>query len=178
VHRLLAKDVNTLAPYIMRRHFTQHHISKPGDMVLNPGGTMRWGIGALISGGQPAGAGISSCPVLAGEPRAWLSPPSELRIPTRRDMMTSKRNAGWQLCVAIVDDDDSVRKALARVLRAANIHVLAFESGRAFLDSMRLMQTRLRCPRSPHARNEWLGGFARAYAPRHDTTRCHDHRPR
>jgi FixJ family two-component response regulator len=55
-------------------------------------------------------------------------------------MMTSKRDAERQLCVAIVDDDSSVRKALTRVLRAANIHVVAFESGRAFLDSMRLMQ--------------------------------------
>ena len=54
--------------------------------------------------------------------------------------MTSKRNGEWQLCVAIVDDDSSVRKALTRVLRAANIHVVAFELGRAFLDSMRLMQ--------------------------------------
>ena len=38
--------------------------------------------------------------------------------------------------VAIVEDDDSVRRALGRLLAAANIAATPFGSGRAFLDSL------------------------------------------
>jgi FixJ family two-component response regulator len=36
--------------------------------------------------------------------------------------------------IAVVDDDESVRKALIRLLRSANLAGLAFPSARAFLD--------------------------------------------
>ena len=39
-------------------------------------------------------------------------------------------------CVAVVDDEESVRKALLRLLRAANLDAEAFPSGEAFLDSL------------------------------------------
>ena len=38
--------------------------------------------------------------------------------------------------VAVVDDEPSVRKALRRLLASAKFHVLAFASGREFLDSL------------------------------------------
>jgi len=38
--------------------------------------------------------------------------------------------------IAIVDDDESVRKALKRLLRAANLDADTFASGRDFLDSL------------------------------------------
>lgn len=41
-----------------------------------------------------------------------------------------------RLRIAIVDDDESVRKALKRLLRAANLDADAFASGREFLDSL------------------------------------------
>ncbi len=36
--------------------------------------------------------------------------------------------------IAVVDDDESVRKALIRLLRSANLAGMAFPSARAFLD--------------------------------------------
>ena len=41
-----------------------------------------------------------------------------------------------RLRVAVIDDDSSVRKALTRLLRAVNLNVNAFASGREFLDSL------------------------------------------
>jgi FixJ family two-component response regulator len=41
-----------------------------------------------------------------------------------------------RLRVAVIDDDASVRKALRRLLRAANLNVDVFASGREFLDSL------------------------------------------
>ena len=38
--------------------------------------------------------------------------------------------------VAIVDDDTSVRRALARLLNASSFDAMTFESGQAFLDSL------------------------------------------
>lgn len=38
--------------------------------------------------------------------------------------------------VAVVDDEESVRKALVRLLRAANLDAEAFPSGEAFLNSL------------------------------------------
>jgi FixJ family two-component response regulator len=38
--------------------------------------------------------------------------------------------------VAVVDDEESVRKALLRLLRAANLDAEAFASGEAFLNSL------------------------------------------
>jgi FixJ family two-component response regulator len=39
-------------------------------------------------------------------------------------------------CVAVVDDEDSVRRALVRLLRASHLEVEAFASGEEFLDSL------------------------------------------
>jgi len=41
-----------------------------------------------------------------------------------------------RLRIAVVDDDESVRKALKRLLRAANLDADTFASGRDFLDSL------------------------------------------
>jgi FixJ family two-component response regulator len=41
-----------------------------------------------------------------------------------------------RLRVAVIDDDESVRKALKRLLRAVNLDADAFASGREFLDSV------------------------------------------
>jgi FixJ family two-component response regulator len=41
-----------------------------------------------------------------------------------------------RLRVAVIDDDASVRKALKRLLRAANLDADVFASGREFLDSL------------------------------------------
>ncbi len=41
-----------------------------------------------------------------------------------------------QVCVAVVDDDASVRNALRRLLTTANFHTKVFSSGREFLASM------------------------------------------
>jgi FixJ family two-component response regulator len=41
-----------------------------------------------------------------------------------------------RLCVAVIDDDESVRKALKRLLRAANLDADTFASGREFLNSL------------------------------------------
>ena len=41
-----------------------------------------------------------------------------------------------RLRVAVVDDDESVRKALRRLLRAANLDAETFASGQEFLDSL------------------------------------------
>jgi FixJ family two-component response regulator len=39
--------------------------------------------------------------------------------------------------IAVVDDDEPIRKALSRVLRASEFRVESFSSGREFLDSLR-----------------------------------------
>ncbi|RWA98344.1 MAG: response regulator [Mesorhizobium sp.] len=44
--------------------------------------------------------------------------------------------AGQRIRVAVVDDDDSVRRALARVLRSASIEVSAYGSGAELLKSV------------------------------------------
>jgi FixJ family two-component response regulator len=41
-----------------------------------------------------------------------------------------------KLRVAVIDDDESVRKALCRLLRAANLDAATYASGREFLDSL------------------------------------------
>jgi FixJ family two-component response regulator len=41
-----------------------------------------------------------------------------------------------RLRIAVVDDDESVRKALKRLLRAANLDATTFASGRDFLNSL------------------------------------------
>jgi FixJ family two-component response regulator len=41
-----------------------------------------------------------------------------------------------RLRIAIIDDDESVRNALKRLLRAANLDAETFASGRDFLDSL------------------------------------------
>lgn len=38
--------------------------------------------------------------------------------------------------MAVIDDDDSVRKALSRLLRSAGMNSLTFDSGEGFLDSL------------------------------------------
>jgi len=43
---------------------------------------------------------------------------------------------GSRVRIAIVDDDEAVRKALRRLLRAANLDASAFASGQEFLDSL------------------------------------------
>lgn len=43
---------------------------------------------------------------------------------------------GSKLCVAVVDDDLSVRTALARLLRANSFEAETYGSARAFLDSL------------------------------------------
>jgi FixJ family two-component response regulator len=43
---------------------------------------------------------------------------------------------GSRLRVAVIDDDASVRKALKRLLRAANLDADVFASGRQFLESL------------------------------------------
>ena len=40
--------------------------------------------------------------------------------------------------VAVVDDDESVRRALARLIRAYSFHVKTYQSGREFLDSLKI----------------------------------------
>ncbi len=40
------------------------------------------------------------------------------------------------LQVAVVDDEEPVRKALGRLLRASGLHAQCFPSGQAFLDSI------------------------------------------
>lgn len=40
------------------------------------------------------------------------------------------------ICVALVDDEASVRRALCRLLRLAGLEVLSYESGQAFLESL------------------------------------------
>jgi FixJ family two-component response regulator len=39
--------------------------------------------------------------------------------------------------IAVVDDDDSIRRALSRLLRASNLDVLTFASGQEFISSLR-----------------------------------------
>jgi FixJ family two-component response regulator len=39
--------------------------------------------------------------------------------------------------IAVVDDDDSIRRALSRLLRGANFDVLTFGSGQEFINSLR-----------------------------------------
>lgn len=39
--------------------------------------------------------------------------------------------------IAVVDDDDSVRRALSRLLRCSNFDVLTFASGQEFINSLR-----------------------------------------
>lgn len=46
--------------------------------------------------------------------------------------MTARR-----LLIAVVDDDESVQRALTRMLKAAGFDVAAFASGREFLNSLR-----------------------------------------
>jgi FixJ family two-component response regulator len=41
------------------------------------------------------------------------------------------------LLIAVVDDDEPIRKALSRLLRASEFRVESFSSGREFLDSLR-----------------------------------------
>jgi FixJ family two-component response regulator len=38
--------------------------------------------------------------------------------------------------IAVVDDDDSIRRALSRLLRGSNFDVLTFGSGQEFIDSL------------------------------------------
>jgi len=39
--------------------------------------------------------------------------------------------------IAVVDDDDSIRRALSRLLRGSHFDVLTFGSGQEFIDSLR-----------------------------------------
>jgi FixJ family two-component response regulator len=39
--------------------------------------------------------------------------------------------------IAVVDDDDSIRRALSRLLRCSNFDVLTFASGQEFINSLR-----------------------------------------
>jgi FixJ family two-component response regulator len=39
--------------------------------------------------------------------------------------------------IAVVDDDDSIRRALSRLLRGLNFDVLTFASGQEFINSLR-----------------------------------------
>jgi FixJ family two-component response regulator len=39
--------------------------------------------------------------------------------------------------IAVVDDEDSIRRALSRLLRGSNFDVLTFGSGQEFIDSLR-----------------------------------------
>ena len=41
-----------------------------------------------------------------------------------------------KLLIAVVDDDAAIRKALRRLLSSADMNVVTFESGQAFLDSL------------------------------------------
>src|SRR5215470_8517812 len=43
---------------------------------------------------------------------------------------------GSRLRIAVIDDDEAVRKALKRLLRAANLDANTFASGQEFLDSL------------------------------------------
>jgi FixJ family two-component response regulator len=38
--------------------------------------------------------------------------------------------------IAVVDDDDSIRRALSRLLRASGFNVITFASGQPFIDSL------------------------------------------
>jgi len=38
--------------------------------------------------------------------------------------------------IAVVDDDDAIRRALSRLLRASGLDVITFASGQAFIDSL------------------------------------------
>ena len=38
--------------------------------------------------------------------------------------------------IAVVDDDDAIRRALSRLLRASGFEVITFASGQAFIDSL------------------------------------------
>jgi FixJ family two-component response regulator len=38
--------------------------------------------------------------------------------------------------IAVVDDDDAIRRALSRLLRASNFEVVTFPTGQAFIDSL------------------------------------------
>jgi FixJ family two-component response regulator len=38
--------------------------------------------------------------------------------------------------IAVVDDDDAIRRALSRLLRASGFNVITFASGQAFIDSL------------------------------------------
>ncbi len=42
----------------------------------------------------------------------------------------------WECFVAVVDDDEAVRRALSRLVRSLGFEVEAFESGQAFLDAL------------------------------------------
>jgi FixJ family two-component response regulator len=45
---------------------------------------------------------------------------------------------GPRLLIAVVDDEESVRKSLRRLLAAAELEAVTFASGQEFLDSLRL----------------------------------------
>jgi FixJ family two-component response regulator len=40
------------------------------------------------------------------------------------------------LLIAVVDDDDAIRRALTRLLRASGFNVIMFASGQTFIDSL------------------------------------------
>jgi len=57
---------------------------------------------------------------------------------TRAATTTRKQDNDPKRYIAIVDDDDSVRRALARLITAYSFHVQTYGSGSEFLDSLQL----------------------------------------
>ena len=56
--------------------------------------------------------------------------------PRARDMLRGLRMGMRKLKVAVVDDDEPVRRALSRLLRAASLDACTYASGEAFLQSL------------------------------------------
>ncbi len=56
-----------------------------------------------------------------------------MRLPSRGRRIIATMTA--PPTIWIVDDDDSVRRSLIRLIRSAGIHVRGFASARAFLDA-------------------------------------------
>src|SRR4029079_4227681 len=82
------------------------------------------------------------------------------RLPSRYALSNRERCTIWQhrktkLMIAVVDDDDLARNAIARVLRSWGYGPVLYASGRDFLDLWRA-SGRFACYLSPNARPEWI----------------------
>jgi|SRR5450755_2256746 len=80
---------------------------------------------------------VAYSPRLADEPASYIGPRSNSTV---GNCLLGWHVSNRRIQVAVVDDEEPVRKAIERLLRSAGMGVETFSSGSEFLDSMNSRQ--------------------------------------